>query len=361
MRYFNDADYKNLWKTTNTKEVSIFNPMPFPSDEELAALETRLGVKLPSSYIELAKTSQNGGHTKRNSFPLCGDDGNVYRHIEIPVICPMGYHSFANRGLGSDSPSLLYDMQNLVKISQSFVTYYDFIVLNYLDCTPNEEPSVAFVTRKVRNGKDGEPPLDCKNWRHINDKFYWELKTIAPTFDVFIKGLVVMPKLPPFKFEDIKEPLKTAAQKAFREAVKKHGNEEIIAFGLYIDPDGTMVDDAINTKENLERNLAEYGKSKSDTEYFTYSTSEWKYSTFALDLFEPISKELAIRSAALGSEDKMTRFSGKLFNFCVDILAELKAENFFSNEYNLPIMLSVGIEGGELSPAKIKKIRTVLE
>jgi len=159
-----------------------------------------------------------------------------------------------------------------------------------------------------------------------------------------------MPKLLAFKFEEIKEPLINATKKAFREAVKKHGNEEIIAFGLYVDPEGTMVNNAINTK----------GNSKPD-DYFTYSTTEWKYNTLALDLFEPICRELGTRSAALGSEDKLARFSGKLFNLCLEVLAELKAAGFFAGEYSLPVMLSVGIEGRELSPAKIKKIRALLK
>jgi len=360
MEYFSAIDYKNLWKKRTQEGLSVFNPLPFPSDEELKASEMRLGLKLPASYVELAKTSQNGGYTKCNSFPLCDEAGNIYRHVEVPVICPIGHHSFAS----CDSPSLFYDKPKLIKISLSLTAHYEFIVLNYLDCNTDEEPSVAFITRKIRSGKDGEPPLNSADWQHINEKFYWEIKTIAPTFGAFVKGLVVMPKLPPFKFEEIKKPLKEAAQRAFREAVEKHGNEEIIAFGLYIDPDGTMVDNAINTKANLETQLAEFtnnSKSKSDVEYFTYSTTEWKYSTFTLDLFEPICKVLNARSAALGSESKVASFSNKLFTFCVEVLAEMKEEKFFTNEYYLPIMLSVGIEGGEVSQARIKKIRTLSE
>lgn len=49
------------------------------SDEELAALEQRLGVKLPASYIEFVSTSQNGGLLKRNGFPIHNASGNAIR------------------------------------------------------------------------------------------------------------------------------------------------------------------------------------------------------------------------------------------------------------------------------------------
>lgn len=57
MNYFTEADFKNLWK----REGAGYFTLPLPSDEELTALEQRLGVKLPASYIEFVSTSQNGG------------------------------------------------------------------------------------------------------------------------------------------------------------------------------------------------------------------------------------------------------------------------------------------------------------
>lgn len=116
---------------------------------------------------------------------------------------------------------------------------------------------------------------------------------MANTFAEFVKQLVVMPKPVPFDFAVIEEPLKQAAQEAFRQIVKTYGQEEIISFGLYVDEEGTMVAGAANTKSHL---------------------------------FDPICRELSIHSRVLGTENKVKRFRDKLIQLCVEILAELKAE-----------------------------------
>jgi len=120
-----------------------------------------------------------------------------------------------------------------------------------------------------------------------------------------------------------------------------------------------MVADAANTKGHLESLVVD---NPTDKDYYTYATAEWKYegTEFALDLFEPICKELAMYSAALGQESKIKKFRDKLLDICAEVLAELKAENFFAKEYALPILLNVNISNDEMSTAKAKKIRTIL-
>lgn len=363
MSYFTEADFKNLWK----REGSAYFILPLPSDEELAALEQRLGVKLPASYIEFVSTSQNGGLLKRNGFPILDGSGNTIRHVKIDYMNAIGHRpgdeSLPTHYAGHkarDMPPLFYDIPNLLEIGSILgAPYYDFFVLNYLECGTSGEPSIAFITRKVRRGKNGEPVDGIEDWRNINETYYWEVTTVAPTFDAFIKELIVMPKLPAFDFAALKAPLKQAAQKSFREIIKAHGHEKIISFGLYVDDEGSMVADAANTRAHFEKLVAE---NPSDKDYFAYATNEWRYegTDFALDLFEPICNELATYSAALGSDGKMKRFRDKLLDFCTDVLAELKAEDFFAIEYNSPVLLSVGTSNGDVSTAKRKKIRALL-
>lgn len=256
MSYFTEADFKNLWK----REGTAYFTLPLPSDEELAALEQRLGVKLPASYIEFVSASQNGGLLKHNGFPIHNASGNAIRHVKIDYINAIGRRpgdeSLPTHYAGHkarDMPQLFYDIPNLLEIGGILgAPYYDFFVLNYLECGTSGEPSVAFITRKVRCGKNGEPVDGIEDWWNINETYYWEVTTVAPTFDAFIKELIVMPKLPAFDFAALKIPLKQAAQKSFREIIKAHGHEVIISFGLYVDNEGSMVADAANTKAHLE-------------------------------------------------------------------------------------------------------------
>lgn len=302
MNYFVDADFNKLWKPV-TSEYKRFT-LPFPTDEELIAHEKRLGVKLPASYIELATASQNGGLLKRNGVLIRDEAGNVIRYVKINYISPIGHI----------------------------------------------EPEYTYLNQIC----------DHPSWWYINENFYWELTaTVANTFAEFVKQLVVMPKPVPFDFAVIEEPLKQAAQEAFRQIVKTYGQEEIISFGLYVDEEGTMVAGAANTKSHLDELVA---KDPSQKEYFTYCISEWCCDApGVLHLFDPICRELSIHSRALGTENKVKRFRDKLIQLCVEILAELKAEGFFAKEYHLPILLNVDISNGVLSMSKAKKIRASLQ
>ncbi len=358
MNYFVDADFNNLWKPVTSKYKRF--TLPFPTDEKLAAQEKRLGVKLPASYIELACASQNGGLLKRNRVPIRDEIGNVIRYVKINYISPIGHiepeDMYPNQIC--DHPGLLYHIPNLVVIGENWDADYEFFVLNYRNCGADGEPTVEFVTRKSKCGDADEPASG--DWRYINEKFYWEMTaTVANTFDEFIRQLVVMPKPVPFDFSVVREPLKQAAQEAFRQIVKTYAQEQIISFGLYVDDEGTMVAAAANTKSHLDELAAKYPSQK---EYFTYCISEWRCDApCVLHLFDPICRELSIHSRALGTENKIKRFRDRLLQLCVEILAELKAEDFFAKEYHLPVLLNVDISNGALSMSTAKKIRASLQ
>lgn len=350
MNYFENTDFDKLWKPITNERFTL----PFPTNEEFAALEKRLGVKLPASYVELASASQNGGYLKRNGVPLRDECGNLIRYVKINHINPIGRSESEPI---YDHPNSFYDIPNLLVIGQNWDADYEFFVLNYMDCGPDGEPTVIFITRKSRRGETDEPTRD--DWRYINEKFYWATPSlVAPTFDAFVKQLVIMPKLRPFDFATVKEPLKQATQEAFRQIIKTYGQEEIIAFGLYVDDEGTMVASAANTKAHLDELVAEY---PSEKDYFNYCISEWCCDApAALHMFDPICRELSIYSKGLGTETKIKRFRDKLIDLCVEVLAELKAEDFFMKEYPMPILLHVDVSNAELSMAKTKKIRAIL-
>lgn len=350
MNYFVNTDFNKLWKPITNKRFTL----PFPNDEEIIALEKRLGVKLPASYVELVTASQNGGFLKRNGVPIRDESGSVMRYVKINHINPIGRTDIEPI---YDTPPPFYNVASLLIIGENWDANYEFFVLSYMNCGSDGEPTVVFITRKSRCGDVGEPT--CDDWRYINEKFYFEItNTVALTFDEFIKQLVVMPKLPPFDFTKIKEPLKQATQASFRQNIKTHGHEEIISFGLYVDNEGSMVANAANKRVHLDKLVAEY---PSEKEYFTYCINEWCCDApCMLHLFDPLCRELSIHSRALGTENKIKRFRDNLIDLCVEVLAELKADDFFTNEYNLPILLHVDVSNGELSMGKIKKIRAIL-
>jgi hypothetical protein len=181
---------------------------------------------------------------------------------------------------------------------------------------------------------------------------------LAPTFADYVKGLVVMPKLPVFDFAAFKAPLRQAVKQSFRGLVRAHGREGIVAYGLYIDDLGSMVADAANTAGHLESHVASFPQER---DFYTFATTEWKYEglDYALALFEDIGKPLMTYSASL-SGNKIRSFRNKLLDACVDVLRELKSEGFFAKEYGEPVLLTVNISNDDMPAAKAKEIRRAL-
>ena len=365
MRYFTEKDLKDIWKEKVTeKNVQYFNP-PLLSMVERKALEERLGVKLPESYIELVTNSQNGGLLgKRNASPVRDSSGKVMRYVKNDFIVSLGitpaHKDDPEKYPAKEALELFYDEPNLVCLNRSLSTgaSYETFVLNYLDSGPNGIPSVALIDRRAKKGIESEPKKG--NWKYINESFYWELISIAPNFETYIKELTVAPKLAAFEFSSFKELLKKAVEKSFSEIVKAHSKEEIISYGLYIDDLGTMIADAFNTKSHLDSQIKNNSK---DSDYYTYFTTEWRYegTEFAVDVFNEMSKILTEYSNALGQDRKIERFRNRLLDCCVEVLLELKMNEFFSHTYLQPISLSICVSNGSIPQSKLKKIRKLLQ
>jgi hypothetical protein len=357
MKYFTDTDLTGLW---SNKEKAAFC-LPMPDSDGISALERRLCVKLPESYLELMTESQNGGLLKRCAFPVKDAEGNIVRHVVNSYIASLGrvpaHEQDPIRFPEHDALRLFDDVPKLIAFGSNIDTL-DSFVLNYLECGSDGEPTVAWIDRKARRGRDGEPVFDEHDWRNINEKFYWSLITLAPTFADYVKGLVVMPKLPAFDFKALKTPLKQAVKQSFRGLVQAHGQEGIVAYGLYIDDLASMVADAANTRDHLENNVASF---PNERDFYTFATTEWKYEglDYGLELFDDISKSLTTHSASL-SENKRQHFRNKLLDICVDVLRELKSDRFFDKEYSEAVVLTVNISNDDISAAKARTIRQAL-
>jgi hypothetical protein len=358
MKHFTDTDLTGLW---SNREKAAFC-LPMPDAVGIRALEQRLHVKLPESYLELMTESQNGGLLKRCAFPLKDAEGNIVRYVKNSKIASLGRVPAdardPKRFPEHDALTLFHDIPGLVQFGTDIDTYFDFFVLNYRECGPDGEPAVAWIDRKTRRGRDGEPAFDGQDWRSINRTYFWNLTALAPTFAEYVKGLVVMPKLPAFDFEAFKTPLKQAVRQSFCGLVRAHGRERIVAYGLYIDDMGSMVVDAANTADHLENNVASF---PDERDFYTFATTEWKYEGLdcALELFDDLCKSLMSYSASL-SRNKIRNFRDKLLDACVDVLRELKSDGFFAKEYSEVIVLNVNISNDDISAARAKKIRQAL-
>lgn len=126
-------------------------------------------------------------------------------------------------------------------------------------------------------------------------------------------------------FEYLRPQIKHAAKKAFLEIVEQHKDEKIYAFALYSDGGAMTVCPSTNTLDFLDK------KDKNDFLYYKYEPAEWKYESEGAEAeFDKICKELCKELDKLpDDEDSFETFQTTLFQTCVDVLEELRNDNFF--------------------------------
>lgn len=143
---------------------------PLPTPNEIAELEMELGYKLPESYLTLMQ-SRNGGTVKKNRFPTTQPNRWAEDHIQIVGIFGIGRER--DYTLGGDAGSRFWveewgypDIG--IYFADTPTAGHQMLVLDYRECGPQGEPSVAYVDQE-------------------ND---FAMVELAPNFAAFIASLV---------------------------------------------------------------------------------------------------------------------------------------------------------------------------
>lgn len=234
-----DLDFKQLW---NERKEDFKRPI-FTEEEKLQ-YEKNLQYKLPQSYISLLQNTQNGGLLKRNCFPIYDENQNVKQLFicsYVSSICEL--ESEKER---KDYPGLV----NLPDIGIYFGENLDAarterFVFDYSQCTAKDEPRVTFVKQIYQVG--------------------YEKTVLANSFKEFLDKLIRTPTSKPFDYDEIKKQIKSATRTTFSNMVNLYEQEEIIAFGLYLDANATMVCPAMNTKDFFYRLLRKIPRNRNFT------------------------------------------------------------------------------------------------
>lgn len=165
---FADIDLSSFWENSDYANKEYV--LPYPADEDIAAVEEELGYKLPQSYIQLMRM-QNGGIPLNTCFPTELPTSWAEDHIAITGI--MGIGSSKSYSLGGDLGSRFmieewgYPDIGIV-ICDCPSAGHDVVMLDYRACGPNGEPQVI----------------------HVDQESDYEITFLAVNFASFIKGLV---------------------------------------------------------------------------------------------------------------------------------------------------------------------------
>ncbi|MEV0251903.1 SMI1/KNR4 family protein [Nocardia sp. NPDC050712] len=142
-------------------------PFEAPPDDDLVrSVEDELGVRLPRSYIELART-HNGGYLARSVHPAATPTTWAADHIAVRSMAAIG--RTAAYSLGGDLGSRFWLREWEYPDIGVYFAYcpsggHDMIALDYRG---GEEPSVV----------------------HVDQEVGYRITTLAPDFATFINGL----------------------------------------------------------------------------------------------------------------------------------------------------------------------------
>lgn len=140
-----------------------------PSDTLIASVETELGYRLPETYLALMK-QHNGGIPYATCYPLPNPQEGEQEYVEITGFLSIGRKK-PNSLCGTAGNKLFKEGWHYpdygVYICDCPSAGFDLILLDYRQCGPDGEPSVAYVDMEKR-----------------------QVTTLAPDFATFLQGLV---------------------------------------------------------------------------------------------------------------------------------------------------------------------------
>jgi hypothetical protein len=167
-KIFHDFDLANFWSDSDCARESYVEGMP--TAKLIASIEKELGVRLPTSYLELMDT-QNGGIPRDCCFPTKVPTSWAQNHVAISGISGIGrkkLHSLCG-GLGS-------------KFMQDEWGYPDTGIC-ICDCPSAGHDMIMLDFRKC--GSQGEPEVV-----HVDQERDYQITFLAKSFETFIRGLV---------------------------------------------------------------------------------------------------------------------------------------------------------------------------
>lgn len=168
--HFEGVDFEGFWDEGEYSKENYTEPPP--SDELIAEVEAELGYRLPDSYVELARMpgGRNGGMVERPHYPVDGPPD------AIEIVTVSGFFAIgrtARYSLLGDigSPFMISEWgypEIGVGIADTPSAGHELIMLDYRECGPQGEPSVA----------------------HVDQEGDYRITTIAPDFATFVRGLI---------------------------------------------------------------------------------------------------------------------------------------------------------------------------
>jgi hypothetical protein len=187
MLIYGDLDISALWlETDDARERYVGEPL---TDALLASIEQELGYPLPRSYVELMRI-QNGGllarttyRTKHRNIEVQGIYGiNRSKHASLGGIWKQR-KAFTGRNPRTGEP-IVVEAKTYRTGSRFWVAEWGYpdVGVYFADCLDGGHQMIALDYRAC--GPHGEPQVI-----HVHQESNYDITEMAPTFEMFIRGL----------------------------------------------------------------------------------------------------------------------------------------------------------------------------
>lgn len=162
-----DFDAASFWEDSEYARKNYVDEPPTP--ERVAAVERRLGFKLPAAYVALCRV-QNGGLPRRTCHRTRTPTSWAADHVALHGISAIG--DGKKRSLCGELGSEFWIAEwGYPPIGVYFADCpsagHDMLCLDYRGCGPQGEPAVV----------------------HVDQECDYEITLVAPSFEAFVRGL----------------------------------------------------------------------------------------------------------------------------------------------------------------------------
>lgn len=164
---FGDFDAAHFWRDSEHARAQYEDE--WPSDADVAAIQSRLGVALPRAYVALART-RNGGMPHRTCHRVAEPTSWAPDHVTIAGIFSIGARK--RFGLCGEHGSAFWTRE----------WGYPPIGVYFADCPSAGHDMLGLDYRAC--GPAGEPPVV-----HVDQERGFRITAVAASFEAFIRNL----------------------------------------------------------------------------------------------------------------------------------------------------------------------------
>lgn len=331
--------YKNFWLKSSDDEYYVSEPY---TENIINSVEKKLGYKIPDSYKTLMST-KNGGLLKKSFFPQINHQGKITKIFRCEQL--LGIEDQKN-------VDCLLGKFNHRHENEKTIGVYDFEMDGYLIgfWLPNSGwGNTYFYLDYSLCGKNGEPEVRAyeMKWSPKHSQAKPIDHFIASNFSEFLEKLIDKPTIEPFNFETFETKLIVGAKESLNRILKDYSPDQISAFGFYTD-EANFVSTSIDTNFDRDVNCK-------------FLTSEWTYEMkYDTEVYSELTSLLEDHVALLMTESKIRIFRNQLIDCCANVLLKLKEEGFFVKKLGKEIILMVGTSHSDMSLAKFKQVKNLL-